>query len=192
MTGRTSVAVIVIVAIAAFAAGYLWRGEPKTEPPQAEPSETKSADIYLPIVSLNDSAWAEEVLCYVRVPADLPLKQRLDLLAGRLSTIKFGRLPIDVLGIEERGGRRVAVIDLRNPSDSLAGSWYNRFQGSAGGTASTVALCGTFLQLGFDGEWVDAIEFYYQGKPFTNEWDHVPALYGTIWRDSVVSAMQLR
>ena len=118
---------------------------------------------------------------HIAVPEDLPLLQKMRLLADRLSVYRFGRLPIEVLKIENREGKRIAVIDLRESGYSERPSWSTGyFQGSTGGGMTQTTLVGTFLQPDYEGDWVDGIEFYYEGKPM-EEWDHIN-LVGTIYR----------
>lgn len=96
-------------------------------------------------------------------------------------------MPINILRIEERNNKKIAIIDLREfiASDSTGylPSWRTiYFQGSTGGYFTTLTLTKSFLQKDYKGKWIDGIEFYYEGKQILEgEWDHI-GLYGTIWR----------
>jgi len=110
---------------------------------------------------------------YVGVPPELPLLQKLRLLADKMSVLRFNSLPLDVLRIETRAGKRIAVIGIREPENDQYAWGGGYFQGSTGGGITQVTLVESFLQRGYTGDWIDGVEFYYQGKPFTDEWDHI-------------------
>lgn len=122
----------------------------------------------------------------VVVPQDLPLLQKVRFLADRLSTYRFRNLPIEVLEIENRKGKHIAVIDLQEEDRPIWSTHY--FQGSTGGYVTQTVLTMTFMQPDYKGEWIDGVEFYYQGKPM-EEWDHIN-LTGTILREDVKSVRQ--
>ena len=122
----------------------------------------------------------------VVVPEDLPLLQKVRFLADRLSTYRFRSLPIEVLEIENRKGKHIAVIDLQEDDRSIWSTYY--FQGSTGGHMTQTILTKTLLQPDYRGEWIDGVEFYYEGKPM-EEWDHIN-LTGTILREDVESIRQ--
>ncbi len=125
----------------------------------------------------------------VVVPADLPLLQKVRFLADRMSTYRFRSLPIEVLEIENRKGKHIAIIDLREWDYSSRPSWRTGyFQGSTGGYMTQTVLTKTLLQPDYRGEWIDGVEFHYQGKPM-EEWDHIN-LTGTILREDVESIRQ--
>ena len=121
---------------------------------------------------------------YVAVPVELPLLQKLRLLASKMSWYRFDRLPLDVLSIEDIGGKQIAVVNLSEPDGMYTQySWSGRyFQGSTGGQITQNTLVLTFLQRGYPGKWIDGVRFCYQGKPFTDEWDHIN-LSGTFYRN---------
>ncbi len=126
----------------------------------------------------------EVVRFWIRVPDRLSLAAKLRLIAATLSYVRFGEQPIELLRIENRLGRRVAVINLRDMDAD--NTWYGRFfQGSTGGGMTTVTLTQTFLQRGYKGEWIDGVRFYLNGKPLVDQ-DHT-ALGGTIYRDGTRS-----
>jgi len=68
--------------------------------------------------------------------------------------------------------------------NSLGGkhqTWYDYFQGSAGGQHTTVVLIESILQNDYTGDWIDEVEFYYQNEKM-GEWDHI-SLSGTVVRE---------
>lgn len=87
--------------------------------------------------------------------------------------------------IENRNNKKIAIIDLREKNHPYPHGYSWRgiyFQGSSGGGSTTVTLIKTFLQENYKGEWIDGVEFYYEGKPIVeNEWAHI-FLSGTIYR----------
>ncbi len=119
---------------------------------------------------------------YVDIQEELSLIEKLKILANKLSEFVFNYHPIDVLRIENRNGQRIAIIELRESNSPGAFTWSGGyFQGSSGGMSTTVTLRCTFLQVGYPGEWVDGVEFYYEGQPISKDWEHI-GLSGTIYR----------
>ncbi|MCX6320370.1 MAG: hypothetical protein NTX93_00985 [Bacteroidia bacterium] len=86
---------------------------------------------------------------------------------------------MEVLGIDKNeSDYKILKINLKeNPGfimpDSLGHyrTWYDFFQGSMGGEQTTIILIESTLQKQYKGEWVDAVEFYYQNEKI-GEWDH--------------------
>jgi hypothetical protein len=106
----------------------------------------------------------------------------MKLLSRLLSSYCFGGLPIDVLSVENRDGAQIAVVDLREITGQLIPSWSGYyFQGSTGGYATQTTLVETFPQKDYAGDWIDGVEFHYNGAPMTDDWDHV-SLHGTKYR----------
>ncbi|MDI6782153.1 MAG: hypothetical protein QME49_08645 [bacterium] len=127
----------------------------------------------------------EEINFYVAVPKNLSLLEKLKFLANKLSRFEFQYHPINVLRIESRNNKKIVIIELNELDFQEAYSWrHGYFQGSAGGGFTTLTLTKTFLQEDYKGNWIDGVEFYYEGKPISNEWDHV-MLNGTIWREKL-------
>jgi hypothetical protein len=110
---------------------------------------------------------------YVTIPADLSLSDKITFLAQILSKCRFDNLPINLLRIENRKGKNIAIIDLRESNESPSTWRGNYFQGSSGGHSTQVLLISTFLQEEHAGAWIDGVEFYYEGKPMTSNWDHI-------------------
>lgn len=147
--------------------------------------EIKGEYEYFPIYSADKEAEKEEINFYVKIYKNLSLIEKLKIIADQLSKFKFDGLPINILRIEERDNKKIAIIDLKEltSSDNLLPFWRTKyFQGSAGGYFTTLTLIKSFLQEDYKGEWIDGIEFYYEGKPILEgEWDHI-SLHGTIYR----------
>jgi len=101
---------------------------------------------------------------------------QLSLIAENLSMYKFGGYPIEVLGIEEVDGKKIANIDIREPEGIEDGWSINFFMGSSGGIITAETLIESFLQRETDTEnWVDGVHFSYEG---VRDWitDHDPSL----------------
>jgi hypothetical protein len=140
-----------------------------------------AAGIYLPIYGLDNDHIMEEIRFYFRVPKRQPLVMKVACLAERLSSVAYGGLPIEVFPFAEQDGKQIARINLKeSPGGRSWSAGY--FQGSTGGWATTVTLKQSFLQPEYTGEWVDGVQFYYEGKPMSGEWDHIN-LNGVFFRD---------
>jgi len=115
------------------------------------------------------------IYCYIAVPDGLPLMQRLRILAERVSELRFKGVPIEVLRVQNLRGKQIAIVNLPEPEnapwDKL--QWHGYFQGSSGGGITQNTLVMTFLQRGYPGKWIDGVQFYYNSKPFSGDWDHI-------------------
>lgn len=148
---------------------------------KTDSTQSDSTDL-MEIYGSDREAVKEEVNFYVKIPRDKPLADRIKILAEKLSRFRFEDNPITLLRIENRYGKKVAVINLEEPAWSGPNTWSGMyFQGSTGGRFTSSTLVLTFLQEGYKGEWIDGVQFYYQGKPFSSDWDHIN-LSGTFFR----------
>jgi len=131
-------------------------------------------------------------------PAHIPLAvYRFDPLNGRLTVTRTTEIPPQVSRGEAAGalldrvngilsGRRIQwsgvdrteqgnilVLDLVDEEGASGEhSWYNSFQGSAGGASTQGFLAATFLQPAYSGDWYDGVRFLLNGEPMS-EMDHV-------------------
>jgi len=199
LTIRRILIILAAVAIG-FSAGYYARtlktsrapGGPASTPIYGIDTDTLSGAAYLPIYGIDLYTVKEQINFYVHIPDTLSLNDRMRLLADRISRLVFRGLPIEILSITEREGKRIARINLGEDSCfrskalyNTSYSWYSGyFQGSTGGYETEVTLRKSFLQRDLKGEWIDGIEFYYEGEPMKgdNDWDHVH-LDGVILRN---------
>ena len=102
------------------------------------------------------------------------IEERLNVISSNLSHSQFKNLPIELIGVEEIGGKKVATFNLKENEENLnkedwseysEPSWANDFfQGSAGGSLTCYTLQTTMLQPGYDGEWIDGVRFLYNGE----------------------------
>jgi len=127
-------------------------------------------DITLTTYTTNENTLAIEKLSDITVKEDLPLQEKLTILANELSTKAFQGLPISIVKIDESNGSKKAIINLEETGTNPSISWSKfYFQGSAGGITTSKTLIETFTQKSYPGEWVDSIEFQYKGEKITYE-----------------------
>lgn len=213
-----TIAAIVVTALIVAGGTYLWyrtRMRAEIDRIGPAPQQVHSFKIY----GADSMADYLVIDSRVTIPEDGAIEHRLQLLADSLSQKKFGGLPIEILRAENRGGDRIAIIDLRETetnrrvfavqeslwaqgkggeiearkiySEGL--SWrLGFFQGSTGGYFTTMKLILSLLQNDYEGEWIDGIEFYYEGKPVSDEWDHIDldgTKYRRAWTGTAASIM---
>lgn len=141
-----------------------------------------------PVYYADYPDWQKEmVVFYLPVKENLPVKGKLEELCSGLSRFVFDYLPIELVKIEEKNGKKTAVINLVDPNNKKEKIWNTHFfQGSTGAHFTQSALILTLLQPGYKGEWVDCLVFQYNGKPFKDEWDHL-SLHGTYCSEMDIS-----
>lgn len=146
---------------------------------------SKSKDFY-GVYTRNQLTLEKEIYFWTYIPGEKSIKQKLDILANALSKGVFANLPIEIVKIEETDGKRIAVINLvesqenqeiTNLSLFKGKSWaLSYFQGSYGGSVTSISLIETFLQRQYDGEWIDGVRFLYNSGKEINQFEHVPGL----------------
>jgi hypothetical protein len=108
------------------------------------------------------------------IPYASPLDVKLKIMATRLIECRFHGKQINVDSIVVRGREQIAYVNLPDGQrERSSGGWYQAFQGSTGGAINQHLLQKTLLQPDYGGEWIDAVQFCYNGVPFNEEWDHV-------------------
>lgn len=117
----------------------------------------------------------------VAAPMHTSLDKRMDLIADVLMKYHFKKGLIKVKKIEQRGDKKIAVVELLETKECPYAWKGQYFQGSSGGHVTTYALSNTFLQPEYTGEWIDGVEFWYEGEPISDDWDHI-FLSGTKYR----------
>lgn len=125
----------------------------------------------------------------ISIPKKQSLEEKLKDLLDTVSKNNFKNLKIEIISVEEiQPGYKSLKVNLKeNPGfiipDSIGNyrSWYEHFQGSMGGDQTTIVLIESILQREYSGDWIDEVEFYYQGEKI-GEWDHV-FLTGKIKRE---------
>lgn len=124
------------------------------------------------------------------VDRNIPLQRKLQILADSLSFHQFKSLPIEIQQIDTTTNHRlIAIVNLKEftTAHQPVISWKgNFFQGSTGGASTTAVLLHTFLQPDFNGEWIDGVQFLYQGSPISpHVWDHIEGLSQVRYRTEI-------
>lgn len=155
-----------------------------------EPVETEKKVVEAPVVkeitlstyTANLDTYAVEKLSDIKVKEDSTLQEKLTAVANEISTKVFKGLPITIVKIDTTNGVKKAIINLEEKEGLDANASWSRgyLQGSAGGTITSKTLIETFTQKTYTGEWVDSIEFKYNGGKV--EFQHAPLLESTINR----------
>ncbi len=141
---------------------------------QKEELEKGLRERLLSIYGYDSHEDREKIDFFLSISESQSLFEKLRIVADNLSRFRFGNNPINVLRIEDRNYGKIAIVDLREPGEPKAHSWSRGyFQGSSGGRATTTILVKTFLQDDYAGKWIDGVEFYYEGEPISDEWDHI-------------------
>lgn len=142
-----------------------------------------------PIYDANVDNYNKEVMLYISFPKDLELNEKLRKIGDKLSQYCFSGLPIELEYIKDIEGKKIAVVNLKesdineglNIKDRIGYTWSgNYFQGSTGGALTYVKLVETFLQRDYKGEWIDGVEFLYEGSRI--DFEHVEGLSEIIYR----------
>lgn len=133
------------------------------------------------IYGANVDTYEPELLSQVSIKNSLSLEQKLKTVSEYLSKAQFGNLGIEVSEIEEKDGKKIAIVNLTETPNENDVSWNTGyFQGSTGGTITSISLEKTFLQKGYEGEWIDGVRFLYEGQRI--QFDHVGMLGDIIYR----------
>jgi hypothetical protein len=119
------------------------------------------------LVSGLDEQGRKQELFYVKIEQALPLRLQLAVMAKALSRHCFSYLPIEVQGVQEYNDKKVAIINLKEfegfeKGKSWSGaSWaHGFFQGSAGGSSTSITLIESFLQRDNPMPWIDGVVFF--------------------------------
>lgn len=137
------------------------------------------------LYTANVDTLVKEEIGKITVPVDeeeqvQDIESVLKSMAEELSKQVFEGLPIEVEGIENIEGKKIAIINLVE-NENLDIGWSNNFlQGSTGAAITNLTLTETFLQKTYEGEWIDGIKILYQGE--APEFDHMPDLGQVIYR----------
>lgn len=147
---------------------------------------------FFPVYGADQGANDLEVNFYIRIQKYASLTDKLNIIADHLSRYKFNYLPLKVMTIDDQEGRKIAQVNLdehqwnkgtgnQQYSGNAGFTWSaNYFQGTTGGWFTSQTLIQTFLQNHYKGEWIDGVEFFYEGEPI-GDWDHIQ-LKHTVFR----------
>ena len=139
-------------------------------------------DNLLKIYTVDAYTDVEGVDFCLAVPEDFTVIDKLKMISSLLMQQKFKHGIITLKKVKQQNGKRIAIIELKEKKIKKIASWKGLyFQGSSGGYATTYILRNTILQPDYTGKWIDGVEFWYEGKPISNDWDHI-FLHGTMYR----------
>lgn len=151
---------------------------------QADPAETETLVIYAGRDTLLPGEESMRMVPvadrFISVPANLEIGEKIRIISDSLSVYYFDGREIKILSLDSLEGTGLVLhLNLAEPSNYEGPgtapeyrSWYDFFQGSHGGQNTSIVLRESFLQPDYDGPWIDAILFYYQGQPI-GQWDHL-------------------
>lgn len=129
----------------------------------------------------NIDTYEREIINHVVIKDNLDLKDKLDILAQGMSRARFDGLGIEIVEIRNEDNKKIAVVDLTEVPNEKDTGWSSiYFQGSTGGIITSMSLEETFLQRDYDGEWIDGVEFLYQGEQV--DFSHMESFWETIYR----------
>jgi len=136
----------------------------------------------LKIYSYNAQVNVGTVQHCLWVPNEYTVDQKLNLIGELLMKYKFNKGTIELMRIEQRGDKKIAIVNLRETKECPFAWKGLYFQGSCGGGETTYILKNTFLQPDYTGVWTHGVEFWYEGEAIKEgDWDHI-FLHGTMYR----------
>jgi hypothetical protein len=138
----------------------------------------------LKIYSYNAQVDVGTIAFCLWVPNEYTLNQKLKLIAALLMKYSFNKGMIELIRIEQRGNKNIAIVNLRETKECPFAWKGLYFQGSCGGGETTYILKNTFLQPDYTGTWIHGVEFWYEGEAIKEgNWEHT-FLHGVMYRKS--------
>ncbi|MCD4711660.1 MAG: hypothetical protein K8R73_00110 [Clostridiales bacterium] len=136
---------------------------------------------YMTLYTGNIDTLEIENATQVRVESTASVEDRLLAITKGLSDQIF-KLPMELLEIREIFNQKIAIVNVMETRDSPDLYPWNTgyFQGSTGGAITSITLVESYLQNGYEGEWIDGVKFLYEGE--TIEFEHVFGLQQTQYR----------
>ena len=130
------------------------------------------------------------ILKNIELEKKLSVEEKLVELANEVSNDLFNSLPLELIEIKDIKEKSIAVFNFEEVGknaekatlfqDYEGDSWFQCFQGSAGGRVTEYTLIETLLQRNYEGEWIDGINFTYKGGSV--EFEHTPKLSEIVYR----------
>ena len=136
-------------------------------------------DDLLKIYSYDSDTHKGKIGFCVWTPDGHTVTQKVKLITALLMKYKFKQGSIELKRIELQGDKRIAIVYLSETKEHPFAWKGLYFQGSSGGAQTTYILVTTYLQPHYNGAWIDGVQFWYDGKPVSSDWDHI-SLHGTI------------
>ena len=143
----------------------------------------KKENLY-PIYTADIYTFAKLIDAFIYIPKEATIKKKLEALAKVLSEVYFDNLPIQIVKIKEIDNKKIAIVNLKESAVNQGVTDYTKLvgktwttlymQGSTGGTVTSTRLIETMLQKDYIGEWVDGVQFLYNGG--TCYYEHAPSL----------------
>lgn len=146
---------------------------------------SKLTELYdvMEIYTANLDTYEQESFLKVAITKEGTVEERFKVLMRKVGKYFFN-IPIDDISFYQDGDKRIAVVNLKesdenrhfsNPANFVNANWAAMyFQGSTGGTVTTITLTETALQKTYEGEWIDGVTFLYEGENIV--FDHVYGL----------------
>jgi len=131
----------------------------------------------------------EKIDGYILVDKTLSIKEKMQLIANNVSRSYFG-LPIEVEKIEERDGKKFAIINLVEYTENEWDEWSTKFQGSLQEMFTMSTLERNFIQTQYSGEWVDGIEI--QQNHGYRRAGHIGAIPWIVSKDDIPQKYELK
>ena len=130
------------------------------------------------------------ILKNIELEKKLSVEEKLVELSNEVSNDLFNSLPLELIEIKDIEEKSIAVFNFEEVGqnaekatlfqDYEGDSWFQCFQGSAGGRVTEYTLIETLLQRNYEGEWIDGINFTYKGGSV--EFEHMPKLSEIVYR----------
>lgn len=119
----------------------------------------------LPLYSANIDTYEQVIDSQIYVPKNAAKEKLIEEITKVLSRRVF-KLPMEFVGIEDYYGAKIAVINLKESTESIDDlTWKGQyFQGSTGSNITSTTLKETYLQRDYEGDYIDGVKFLYEGK----------------------------
>lgn len=147
----------------------------ETDPPKIEQGDEESTN-KLTLFTADADTYVKKEEGTIQVDESLSIEKKLTLIANELSKTQFENLPIEVQGIEEIDGKKIAIINLleKEQSDEQGKNWIQYLNaGSTGSRMTLIVFEESFLQKDLAQEWIDGIKIIHEGENI-EEMDHFP------------------
>lgn len=123
-----------------------------------------------PIYTRDVDSWEIIEVEKAKIDKNLPVIEKLQVLAEKLSNSQFEGYPIEIKEVKNIKGNEIAIINLKDKSNKHEETWFgNYFQGSAGAEITKTAIEETLLQRKNQDQWIDGIQILYNGEELMSD-----------------------